>query len=296
MIKTLNGIKETVDFSDGSSIMLYNNDEFEDYPNHWHSPIEIIMPLEGNYSAVCGGISFKMEVGDVLLIAPGTLHRLSPPGPGRRMILQVDFSILSQLKEFDLIMAFLTPAVCITSQNAPDIHEDITEIMHSILNEYFSSSTLKEALIYSYLIRMIVLIGRQFTEPAKDPSTKNSNQQENIEKFLVVCDYINQHFDESLTLEDVAALAGFSKFYFTRLFKQFAGVSFYKYLNRRRIMYAEQLLITPELSVTEVAIQSGFSNLSAFIRMFKLIKNCTPTEFRALYHSYEQPLYQMAAR
>ena len=78
-------------------------------------------------------------------------------------------------------------------------------------------------------------------------------------------------------------MAGFSKFHFTRLFKQFSGLSFYKYVNKKRIERAEQLLINPSISVTEVALQSGFSSLSAFIRMFKLMKGCTPTEFRDLY-------------
>ncbi len=81
----------------------------------------------------------------------------------------------------------------------------------------------------------------------------------------------------------ILPLAGFSKYHFTRLFKNFTGTSFYKYLNKKRIEHAEKLLVDPELSITEVALQSGFSSLSAFIRMFKLIKDCTPTEFRNLY-------------
>ena len=84
-------------------------------------------------------------------------------------------------------------------------------------------------------------------------------------------------------LDDVASLAGFSKYHFSRLFKNFTGLSFYKYLNKKRIEQAEKLLVDPALSITEVALQSGFSSLSAFIRMFKLIKDCTPTEFRSLY-------------
>lgn len=290
MIRTLNGIKETVNFEQGSSLILYNNDECESYPNHWHPAIEIIMPLENSYKAVCGGVSFDLQIGDVLLIAPGTLHRLHAPKVGRRMILQADFSLLSHLKEFDSIMSIIIPAVCINAQNSPEIHAEVEQIMRCIFDEYFGSSPLKEALIYSYMIRMIVLIGRQYTHNVKDSELPDNKHHEYIEKFLFVCDYINKHFDESLTLDQVAAIAGFSKYYFTRLFKQFTGVSFYKYLNRRRIMYAEQLLITRELSITEVAIRSGFGNLSAFIRMFKLLKNCTPTEFRILYQSIDQPL------
>jgi len=81
----------------------------------------------------------------------------------------------------------------------------------------------------------------------------------------------------------VADITGFSKYHFTRLFKQFTNISFYKYLNQKRIANAETLLINPDMSITEVALHSGYTSLSAFIRMFKLIKNCTPTEFRHMY-------------
>ncbi len=277
------GVRETVDFAEGSSVVIYDNELYEDYPNHWHSPIEIIMPIVGGYRAVCGGITFDLNVGDILLITPGTIHSIFAPKTGRRLIVQADFSILGQLKEFNSIMAFLSPAICISEHNTPEIYEQAKQIMDNILEEYHNSLALKEAVIYAFLIQMIVLIGRRHTVPVIEPNEKAIRQQDYAEKFLYVCDYINQHFDENLTLEDVAALAGFSKFYFTRLFKQFTGVSFYKYLNRRRIMYAEQLLIEPQISVTEVAIRSGFGSLSAFIRMFKLQKGCTPTEFRSLY-------------
>ena len=83
----------------------------------------------------------------------------------------------------------------------------------------------------------------------------------------------------------VAALAGFSKYHFSRLFKEFTNISFYKYLNNQRISYAEKLLLDPNINITEVAIHSGYNSISAFMRMFKIIKNCTPTEFRNMYQS-----------
>jgi len=285
MIKNLHGTRETVSFADGSSIMLHDNKTCENYPNHWHTPIEIIMPLEQGYKAICGGISFQLEVGDVLIIAPGTLHSLFAPESGRRVILQADLSVLNQIKEFSSIISFITPAVCITPQKFPKLHGNVSKIMHQIIEEYYGASALNEALIYSYLIRMIVLIGRQYTEPARHLAARSIKRPDYARIFLNVCNHINQHFDENLTLDEAAAMAGFSKYHFTRLFRQFTGVTFYKYLNRRRIMHAEQLLASPEFTVTEVATRSGFSSLSAFIRMFRLLKNCTPTEFRTLYHT-----------
>ena len=98
-----------------------------------------------------------------------------------------------------------------------------------------------------------------------------------------VTDYINNHFAEDLSLEGVASQAGFSKYHFSRLFKQYTDSTFYKYLNQKRIEFAKTLLQDPGVSVTEVAFKSGFSSLSAFLRMFKLMNNCTPTEFREMY-------------
>ena len=84
---------------------------------------------------------------------------------------------------------------------------------------------------------------------------------------------------------EIAGMTGFSKFHFSRLFKEFTGTSFYKYLNVRRISHAERLLLDPQLNVTDAAVLSGFNSISAFMRMFKIIKGCTPTEFRNLYSS-----------
>ena len=136
MIETLNGIHETVNFSNNSTIMLYNNDECEDYPIHWHTPIEIVMPLENTYKAVCNDVSFDLSIGDILLIAPGTLHTLSAPPSGRRLIFQADISLLNSIKECESAISLISPATLITPSNAPQIHDTLYDIMMEILDEY----------------------------------------------------------------------------------------------------------------------------------------------------------------
>jgi AraC-like DNA-binding protein len=108
-------------------------------------------------------------------------------------------------------------------------------------------------------------------------------QKKYVEKFMDVCSYIDEHCTENLTLDDIASYSGFSKYHFTRLFKQFTGSTFYKYLNQKRITRAERSLSDMTLSVTDVAMASGFTSMSAFIRMFKIMKGCTPSEFRRMY-------------
>ena len=283
MIETLNGIHETVNFSNDSTIMLYDNNKTENYPTHWHTPIEILMPIESTYKAICNNVTFHLNTGDILLIAPGTLHALYAPPKGRRLIFQADITLLNSIRECESASYLVSSATLITPENSPAIHETIYSLMMEILDEYNGNTILSDASIYAKLIRILVLIGRTHTAEMDKFESSQSKQQEYIEKFMDVCDYINKHCTESLSLDEISEMAGFSKYHFSRLFKQFTNYSFYKYLNLHRIMYAEKLLVNPDVSVTEVALLSGFNSISSFIRMFKICKNCTPTEFRMMY-------------
>ncbi len=282
MIKILDGVKETVSYEYESALLLYNNTDYEEYPNHWHPAVEIVMPLEGEYSMECNEVPFRLRINDIIIICPGVLHHLYAH-KGRRIIFQVDLSMIRSFNDYDSILSIMQPAIVITPEDFPDIHGDIVRIMKDIYDEYFGNAPLKNISITSKFLNMLVEVGRSYTaSPDRFVGIKPTKQQEYTEKFMSICNYLNQHCTEDLTLEEVADMAGFSKYHFSRLFKEFAGMSFYKYLNTRRIAYAEKLLLDPELNVTEVAIRSGFNSISAFMRMFKIVRNCTPTQFRNL--------------
>lgn len=285
MIENLKGIHETVNYKANTNLRLYNNNECENYPDHWHTPIEIIMPTVNHYTVALGDHIVTLEVDDIILICPGVIHSLMAPDYGKRIIFQAEISILHAIHELESVLSLISPIVVITAKGSPKIHKKIRELLLEISGEYNRNRPLSEAAIYSKLLRMFVLIGQNYTENIERFDVGNQKQKEYTEKFISICNYINSHCTEDLSLDSVAEIAGFSKYHFTRLFKQFTNVTFYKYLNQKRIAYAERLLTDPEISITEVALHSGFSSLSAFIRMFKLIKQCTPTEFRNMYIS-----------
>lgn len=283
MIELLNGIKETVLYKEIEGFKLHDNTDYEAYPAHWHTPIEIIMPIENDYEVAGKNESYILHEGDILLINSGVVHGMPSMSRGERLILQVDISLLHNVADIESTLSTIPQLLLLTAAGAPAIHERLKELMLEIYQEYFGDSILISAAIYYRVIEMLVLVGREFTGMRNNEDSALSKQKEHTEKFMMICNYIHEHCTEDLCLDDIAALAGFSKYHFSRLFKNFTGLSFYKYLNKKRIEQAEKLLVDPALSITEVALQSGFSSLSAFIRMFKLIKDCTPTEFRSLY-------------
>lgn len=286
MIESLNGIFETVNYKQSTSIKLYDNDEYENYPPHWHTTMEIIMPTENIYTVECNGCTTILREGDIVLICPCCVHTLFAPPSGRRIIFQPDAAALRFMNEIDPLLNILSPLIVITPEDFPAVHDRIRELILEIRAEYLQSVfTFSEVMIYSKLLEIITLIGRNYARHTENQSGLLGQPKEYMEKFLKICDYIEAHCSDDLNLDDIAAMCGFSKFYFSRLFKQFMHVSFYKYVNQKRIEKAATLLTEPQYAITDVALSCGYSSLSSFIRMFKIIKGCTPTEFRNLYRS-----------
>lgn len=277
---------EHVDYLKGSTIRIWFNDQSSSYPMHWHTATEIIMPVDNYYTVTVNHTCYHLNVGDILVIPSGEQHELSAPSTGSRFIYLFDFSAISKLKGFASILPLLAQPLLITAQTAPQIYEQEYDLLLQMRNEYFSDNSLRELIIYSLLINFFVHIGRNhFDSNIDNPYIRSDKKREYIETFNEVLDYIDNHYMEDLSLETVASAAGFSKYYFTRLFKQYTDTTFYDYLSYKRIRVAESLLSRPDLSITEIALQSGFSSISTFNRIFKKLKNCSPTEYRESYSS-----------
>lgn len=284
MIEKLIGTREIVDHADDLNIRLYINRETEDYPMHWHTDIEIIMALENIYTIVIDKIKYVINPYDIILIPSGELHELYAPPSGKRLIILVDNSILNSMNGLETISSSFYPCILVR-QEANACQKQLAEILRKITEEYFKRAPLCQASIYSLFINFFVIIGRNCINRDRSISSIRRNKQHQyIDKFLNVCKYINEHCTEDITVDKLAAMAGFSKYHFSRLFYEFSGVTYYEYLMKRRIMHAERLLCDPNLSIVEVAMQSGFNSLATFNRNFRAIKKCTPSAYRSLYY------------
>jgi len=94
-------------------------------------------------------------------------------------------------------------------------------------------------------------------------------------------EYIHEHQTENLRLGHVAKAVNTSTFYFCKMFKKVTGINFTDYLSRVRIEKSKNLLLNPNLRVSEIAFEVGFQSLTHFNRVFKKILGQSPTEYRA---------------
>lgn len=283
MIEHLDGIYETVTFQKNLGLRINNNTIHEDFPAHWHTPMEIIWCTANEYRIAVGDEEFFLREGDIAFIRPGVIHALFSPAHGSRVICLADLTFLPKISNLETLLALLAPVTLITARENGALHEEITRLLKEIQEEYEGAHSFYEMLIYAMVMKMLALLGKNSVRLNVHPDIAAARPSKYAARLLQVCGYINAHCTEDLTLDQIADLAGFSKYHFTRLFKAFTHTTFYKYLNQKRIAHAEKLLTNPDYSVTEVALHSGFSSLSAFIRMFRQIKGCTPTKFRSMY-------------
>lgn len=111
----------------------------------------------------------------------------------------------------------------------------------------------------------------------KETTSYNSRR---IEKIMT---YVNNNFNQNISLSDVAKIAGMTEVSLSRFFKLRTGKTFVDTLNEVRLGHASRMLIDTTHSINEVAFKCGFNNMSNFNRIFKKKKDSTPKEFR---HSY----------
>lgn len=274
--------KEIVSYRESSFSRIWCNDQSDNYDWHWHIALEIIMPVENYYDVTVNKSSYHILPGEILFIPPGELHELTAPKTGKRFVYIFDLSQLSSFKGFSKIQSLLASPIYITRENYPYIYDTVYSLLIQIRDEYFSNNEYWELTIISHLITLLTKFGYNHSNGLCLTSTvRLHKQKEYISKFNDLLDYIDAHYTDDLSLEEVAGIIGFSKFHFSRLFKQYTNFTFCDYLCFRRIKAAEDLLINPEYSITEVALQSGFPSISTFNRIFKQQKGCTPSEYRS---------------
>ncbi len=128
----------------------------------------------------------------------------------------------------------------------------------------------------------IVKLLRIFAQHLSMLSNRLVVQQENAEPPAITRakQYIQAHQSEKLTLGQVARAVNMSTFYFCKIFKKATGTNFTDYVSRVRVEKARNLLLNPNLRISEIAYEVGFQSLTHFNRVFKKILGQSPTEYR----------------
>ena len=162
---------------------------------------------------------------------------------------------------------------------SPSVKDTIKELCEQLIEIYEAKKSERELNIATQIKTKIILLQFILEMWEKGFIVENNTSGRNIvEKEMV--SYIQQNFTGKISLREFGVQFHLSEKYISRYFKEHFHITLSQYVNHLRLEYARQLLQDTTLPVTEIAMQSGYQNVSYFIRSFKKTYGVPPLRYR----------------
>ena len=269
----------TVDFPFEYHQVDFRHPRYEmDY--HWHAEYELIRVLSGELMMTLDEKKLLVKAGEAVFIHGGILHSGIPDNCVYECLV---FDINAFLKQ--------NPSGCsayiqkIASQSALVFHHfsQKYENIHILLDEVFEAVSHPapgyELMTFGCMYRFFGQVFAEHLYLDSVPRARKGYRQ--IIQLKNVLDYIDSNYQNPITLEQLAQVSSMSPKYFCRFFRQMTHRTPMDYLNHQRVEHACYELSTTEHTVTDVAYNCGFNDLSYFIKTFRRYKGTTPRKFQS---------------
>lgn len=238
-------------------------------PLHFHRSIELTVTLTGNIRFNSGSNNFDFKESDWLLINSCELHSCRYIAPSD------SFTGISILFSLPFIEKWLGKDLFFYNPGDTALTEKIKNLSLDIFNMDPLSDTYN-FLLMSKIYEILALFSVGCIK--KDVSYSIPSRLE-IHLATSYADYIEKHYQEDISLTDVAEHFQYTSSYFSRHFKETLGVNFLSYLSIVRVGHAAEQLSNGQENLTTCAFDNGFPNIKSFINTFKKMYGCTPGVF-----------------
>ena len=249
-------------------------------PVHWHDELEIIYVKSGFLTVSISGENYIGTPGDAFVVSPGNLHFMgSQTGTVDYFTFLFPLKYIAFRSDDMLDDKLIEPLNSGHLMISPEIKDTVKEQCEQLARVYAAEIDKSESKITSQIRKKIILL--QFIHELwkKGFIVENNTSGRNIvEKEMV--SYIQQNFTGKISLREFGVQFHLSEKYISRYFKEHFHITLSQYVTYLRLEHAKQMLQETDISVTEVAMQSGYQNISYFIRSFKKTYGVSPLKYR----------------
>ncbi len=280
---------ENYEFDRVSAFNLSTGYQERSYQSHWHTYGEIVLvgPGETNVFMV-NQHTYELAEGDFLLIWPMEMHAIIDADRKESLIIQFSNSFINSLFDLQRIMHFYRNlhAVCVRSH--PELTEKLKKTAGRMKQVFLSSGQDRELRCCILLMEFMLALDEHREEFAPEIRSGDpySYTDTVMRRIISVTDYIRNNLTaDDLSQGAMAAMAGISKDYFSRVFRSVMGTNYSKWLNTIRLEKATELLADRQMTLTEIAMYSGFQSISSFNRVFRMETGMSPGEYRTMFMS-----------
>ncbi len=249
-------------------------------PVHWHDELEIIYVKSGFLTVSISGESYIGKPGDAFVVSPGNLHLMGSDTGA------VDYyTFLFPLKNLSFRADDLLEDKLLEPLNSghlminPRINDTAKELCEQLIEVYAAKNDESESQLTAQIKTKIILLQFILEMWKKGFIIENDTSGRNtVEKEMV--SYIQQNYTGKISLKEFGEQFHLSEKYISRYFKEHFHITLSQYVTYLRLEHAKQLLQDTDIPVTEVAMQSGYQNVSYFIRSFKKTYEISPLKYR----------------
>jgi AraC-like DNA-binding protein/mannose-6-phosphate isomerase-like protein (cupin superfamily) len=274
-------IKENASFSIGIF-----QDNLEKCTWHYHDYYEISFITEGFGKRIVADSIEEFQPGDLVFLGRNLPHvwiankeTLTPNNRSLEMVflqlppesLTSDFLVLPELKHVSNALKLSERGIRITGDTLNQVSNIMLQLPYLDNFERFLQ-----------FFRLMDIIGqsKDFV-PLASINYKNMHFETKNKRILIIHEFLMKNYRESIDLKQIALLVNMAEGSLCRFFKSIVGITIFEYLNKIKVDYACKLLMDKNLSILDVALDSGFNNLSHFNKQFKKVNGATPIVYRS---------------
>ncbi len=249
-------------------------------PVHWHDEFEIIYVKSGSLLVSISGENYIGKSGDVFVVSPGNLHFMgSQTGTVDYFTFLFPLKYISFRSNDILDDKLLEPLNNGHLMISPRVKNTAKELCEQLIEIDLAKNDERESIITAQIKTKTVLLQFILEMWKKGFVTENDTSGRNtVEKEMV--SYIQQNFTGTISLKEFGEQFHLSEKYISRYFKEHFHITISQYVTYLRLKHAKQLLQDTDIPVTEIAMQSGYQNISYFIRSFKKTYEVSPLQYR----------------
>lgn len=266
-MKNLSNYESIPLFHEKASVKAFVSPNRSGISPHWHEHIELFYFLEGEGQYTCGGNLYSVKAGDMIVVNSTQIHALTVP----------DYIQYACILFYPPFFWDISPdqSVLIENhiQNDPFVQEQCKKIFEEQTKKPDNFDMMIKGLSTILLCHLI----RNYP-PEKGTSHTHDSEPKHKEHLLF--EYIQAHYRENLTCASLAKFLHVTESYFCRFFKKYFGRTPSTYLNEYRVEMAVRQLRNTSDSITKIALENGFNDISYFSKTFKKIMGMTPKQYR----------------
>ena len=273
-------------FNDKKAINLATGTEERDFPAHRHAYGEIIVVGSGgkNVYKIDDNL-YTLAEGDIVLIWPMENHEIVDADRANSRIVQYSNTFADSLFDFKRIINHYHDLHIICVNSHPALAKRLRSIIDKMFRTWDSPKSNREMRLGRLLLEFMLVLDEHHRELDADISNDGGKtvSETTLNSIISVTDYIKNNLTaDDLSLSAMAGRAGINKDYFSRVFKEVTGQNYIKWLNAVRVEKAISLLADGSLTLTEVAMLSGFKSIPSFNRVFAEYKGIPPSRYRKM--------------